>query len=166
MPHFHVSIQSFSDNVLSAMRRNYTAKILKEVLTKFRALKLGVPVSLWADIIVGFPWETEKDFQKTLEGIKKFGINKVHAFPFSDHHTGTTIPASSLPNQADPMTKRRRDKEIKKIADDIAQQFYQANKWISHAVLVEGNQSGWTENYIKVDVTGKGKKGDIIKIIL
>jgi threonylcarbamoyladenosine tRNA methylthiotransferase MtaB len=46
MSHFHLSIQSFSDNVLRAMRRNYTAKILTEVLTKFRALKLQVPVSL------------------------------------------------------------------------------------------------------------------------
>jgi tRNA A37 methylthiotransferase MiaB len=146
------------------MRRNYTLKNLKKILKKFRTLKTTVPVSLWADIIVGFPGETEEDFKETLEGIKKFGINKVHAFPFSDHHIWVSIPASSLPNQIDSVTKRRRDRELKKTADDIAEQFYQANKWISHNVLVEGKWSGWTENYIKVEVTGKGKRGEIVKL--
>jgi tRNA A37 methylthiotransferase MiaB len=148
------------------MRRNYTAKTLAEVLTKFRALKLSVPVSLWADIIVGFPGETDGDFRETLENIKKFGIKKVHVFPFSDHHTWVSIPASSLPNQIDQTTKRRRDKELKKTADDIAEQFYQLNKWITHSVLVEGKWSGRTENYIKVLVGPEHKRGEIIKITL
>ena len=87
MPHFHLSIQSFSDGVLTRMKRNYTAKTLDNVLTKIRSLKREVPVSIGADIIVGFPGETEKEFQETLDGIKKYRINKVHLFPFSDHHT-------------------------------------------------------------------------------
>ncbi len=163
MPHFHLSIQSFSDWVLQRMRRNYSLKNLKTILKKFRAVKTSVPLSLWADIIVGFPGETEDDFLETLENIKKFMINKVHAFPFSDHHIGETIPASLLSDQVDAVTKKGREQEIKKIADALAEEFYQLNRWITHNVLVEGKWSGWTENYIKVPVDSKYKRGEVIE---
>ena len=90
-------------------------------------MNTSVPVSIGADIIVGFPGETEGDFQETLENIVKYKINKVHSFPFSDHHTGETIPASILPNQVDTVTKKCREKELKKIADHLAEEFYQLN---------------------------------------
>jgi len=163
MPHFHLSIQSFSDWVLQRMRRNYSLKNLKTILKKFGAVKTSVPISLWADIIVGFPGETEENFQETLENIKKCTINKVHAFPFSDHHIGETIPASLLPDQVDAVTKKGREQEIKKIADQLAEEFYQLNRWTTHNVLVEGKWSGWTENYIKVSVDSKYKRGEVIE---
>ncbi|MCX6823124.1 MAG: radical SAM protein [candidate division SR1 bacterium] len=166
LPHFHLSIQSFSDGVLQRMRRNYTSKILTNVLTKFRALKKSVPVSLGADIIIGFPGETEEEFQETIKGIQKFKINKVHSFPFSDHHIGEKIPASALSDQIDQSTKKRREKELKKIADTLADDFIVQNTGITHEVLVEGKGSGWTENYIKVEVDPKYKKGEIIEVIL
>ena len=166
LPHFHLSLQSFSDWILQDMRRNYTYKDLVRVLAKFRALKRSVPVSLWADIIVWFPGETEKEFQKTLQWIQDFKINKAHAFPFSDHHIGEKIPASTLPNQVDQATKLRRAKQLKKITDQLADQFLEENKWIIHEVLVEWKGSGWTENYIKVDVVKDYKRGDIVELIL
>ncbi len=166
LPHFHLSIQSFSDTVLQRMRRNYTLKNLKNILKKFRTLKTTIPVSLGADIIIGFPGETDGDFQETLENVKTFGINKVHAFPFSDHHTGETIPASVLPNPVDTLTKKSREKALKKIADELAEEFYQLNIWITHNVLVEWKWSGRTENYIKVPVDAKYKRGEIIQIVL
>lgn len=55
-------------------------------------------------------------------------INKVHAFPFSDHHIGETIPASLLSDQVDAVTKKGREQEIKKIADALAEEFYQLNR--------------------------------------
>ena len=136
------------------------------VLKKYRWVKRDVPISLGADIIVGFPGETEEEFNETLQGIKDFEINKVHIFPFSDHHIGEKIPASSLPDQVDQVTKRRREKELKKTADIFEQQFYDKNKWISHQVLVEGKGSGRTGNYIKVEMDPKYKKGEIIQIVL
>ena len=166
LPHFHLSIQSFSDWVLQRMRRNYTSKDLICVLTKFRALKKSVLVSLWADIIIGFPWETDEEFRDTIIWIQKFNINKVHSFPFSDHHIGEKIPASALPDQIDQTTKKHREKKLKKIADALADDFLKQNIWLTHTVLVEGKGSGWTENYIKVEVDPKFKKGEIIKIIL
>ncbi len=163
LPHFHLSIQSFSDGVLQRMRRNYSAKVLDTVLMKLTTLKATVPVSIGADIIVGFPWETEEEFQETLQWIEKYKINKLHAFPFSDHHTGEPIPASLLPGQVDPVTKKQREKLIKKIADELAEEFHQLNIWIAHNVLVEGKWSGRTENYIKVPVDPKYKRGSVIK---
>jgi threonylcarbamoyladenosine tRNA methylthiotransferase MtaB len=166
LPHFHLSIQSFSDTVLQRMRRNYLSKVLSDVLTKFRVLKRSVPVSLWADIIIWFPGETEEEFQETVDWIQEFKINKVHSFPFSDHHLGEKIPASSLPDQVDQATKKRREKALKKIADAVADDFLVQNKWISHKALVEGKGSGWTENYIKIHVDSKHKKEEIIQVIL
>ncbi len=166
LPHFHLSIQSFSDAVLKRMRRNYDGKRLDVVLTKLAAVNTSVPVSVGADIIVWFPWETEEEFQETLQSIEKYKINKVHAFPFSDHHIGEQIPASLLPNQVDQVTKKQREKLIKKIADILAQEFYQLNSSITHTVLVEGNFSGWTENYIKVPVDSKYTRGEIIPVVL
>lgn len=162
LPHFHLSIQSFSDGVLHRMKRNYTAKILDKVLTRMRSLKTKIPVSLGADIIVGFPWETEIEFNETVVGIQKYQINKIHSFPFSNHHTGETIPASLFPDQIDLITKKAREQKIKHIADTFSESFYQLNIWIVHAVLVEGKWSGWTENYLKVYVDPKHKRGEVI----
>lgn len=164
LPHFHLSIQSFSDSVLQCMKRNYDAKTLDRVLTKIRSIKIKIPVSIGADIIVWFPWETENEFNETLLWIQKYKINKVHSFPFSDHHTWETIPASLLPNQIDTVTKKHREKELKKISDQLAEEFHQLNKWITHNVLVEGKWSGWTENYIKVPIDPRHKRGEIIQI--
>jgi len=166
LPHFHMSIQSFSDSVLERMKRNYTTKTLDQVLIKLRGMKTSVPVSLGADIIIGFPGETDKEFKETLQWIQKYKINKVHAFPFSPHQIWETIPASLLPNQIDSVTKKRREKELKKIADELAEQFYQLNMWIVHNVLVEGKWSGWTENYLKVDVDDTHKRGEIFSVTL
>ena len=166
LPHFHLSIQSFSDAVLERMKRNYTAKTLDNVLTKLRAVKTAVPVSLGADIIIGFPSETDKKFKETLQWIQKYKINKVHSFPFSAHQIWETIPASLLPNQVDTVTKKRREKELKKIADKLAEEFHQLNIWIEHSVLVEGKWSGRTENYLKVEVDDTHKRGEIFSVTL
>ncbi len=166
MPHFHLSIQSFSDGVLQRMRRNYNSEMLGNVLVKIRSLKREVPVSIGADIIVGFPGETEKEFQETVAWVKKYMVNKIHLFPFSDHRTWEKIMASSLPDQVDAVTKKRREKELKKIADELAEKFHQLNMWIMHNVLVEWRWSGWTENYLKVFVDPKCKKWEIIQAMV
>ncbi len=165
LPHFHLSIQSFSDGVLQRMRRNYDSKIIGKVLKKIRSLHREVPVSIGVDIIVWFPGETEREFYETVQWIQKYKINKVHSFPFSDHHTGESIPASLLPDQVDTLMKKTREKELKKIADQLAEEFYQLNVWIVHTVLIEWKWSGWTENYLKVSVDSKHKRGEIIQII-
>ncbi len=166
LPHFHLSIQSFSADVLHRMRRNYTNTTLADILTKFCHLDIATPVSLGADIIIGFPWETEKAFQETLQWIKKYRIHKVHSFPFSSHQIGQSISAASLPDQIDSFTKKYREKKLNSIVSMLDEQFYQMNVWRTHCVLVEGNGSWWTENYIKVKVAETYIRWEIIQVIL
>ncbi|GHV27812.1 hypothetical protein FACS1894176_10030 [Bacteroidia bacterium] len=112
LPHFHYSIQSFSDNVLQKMRRGYSAQQLKTILKKTRELHKNHLISIGADIIVGFPGESETDFLETLEGIKTYNITKLHAFPFSNHHKGETIPASLYPDQVPQEIKKEREARL------------------------------------------------------
>ena len=170
LPHFHYSIQSFSNNVLKDMWRHYSADELKTVLKKTRNLKKKNLISIWADIIVWFPWESESDFMETYNWIEEFWITKLHSFPFSDHTQREKIPASLFPNQVKHKVKKER--EIKLIAkwDEIREKFIQSNKWISHKVLIEERKNWkwrwWTENYIQIEIDGDHERGEIIDFVL
>lgn len=170
LPHFHYSIQSFSDNVLQNMWRHYSADELKIVLKKTRNLKKKNLISIWADIIIWFPWETESDFLDTYNWIEEFWITKLHAFPFSDHTQRERIPASFLPNQVKQSVKK--DREIRLISkwDEIREKFIAQNKWTSHKVLIEERRNWkrrwWTENYIQIEVEGDYSRGEIIDLVI
>lgn len=169
LPHFHYSIQSFSDNVLKNMNRHYSADDLKSVLKKTRNLnrKNKDLISIWADIIVGFPWETESDFLETFNWIKEFWITKLHAFPFSDHTQRDSIPASKFQNQIPQTIKKEREIKLISQWDRIREQFIDQNKWTKHQVLLE-EKKNWkwkwrTENYIQIKVEWNYNRGDIIE---
>ena len=170
LPHFHYSIQSFSDNVLKDMWRHYSADGLKTVLKKTRNLKKKNLVSIGADIIVWFPWETESDFLDTYRWIEEFWVTKLHAFPFSDHTQRERIPASLLPNQVNQKIKKERERKLISKWDEIRQNFIDQNKWTKHKVLIEERRNWkwrwWTENYIQVEVEGDHSRWDIINITL
>jgi threonylcarbamoyladenosine tRNA methylthiotransferase MtaB len=172
LPHFHISIQSFSDNILKSMNRNYNSKILDNIITKLKNLDRldRNNISIWADIIVWFPWETEQEFEKTLDWIIKHQINKVHAFPFSAHNKWETIPAHTLQNQIPQEIKKKREKKLNEIVDTIRQNFIKKNTWISHQVLVEEKKNWhprwWTWNYIQVELSWTYKRWEVVEIIL
>lgn len=170
LPHFHYSIQSFSDNVLQNMWRHYSADELKTVLRKTRNLKKKNLISIWADIIVWFPWETESDFLDTYNWIEEFWITKLHAFPFSDHTQRERIPASFLPDQAKQGIKKERENRLISKWDEIRDKFIQSNVWTSHKVLIEERRNWrwrwWTENYIQVEVKWDYDRGEIIDYVL
>ena len=166
LPHFHYSIQSFSDNVLKWMWRHYSSEELKTVLKKTRNLKKKNLISIWADIIIWFPWESEYDFLETYNWIEEYWITKLHAFPFSDHTQREKIPASFLSDQIKQEVKK--DREIRLISkwDEIRENFISQNKWKNHKVLIEERRDGkrkwWTENYIQVEVEWDYNRGEII----
>ena len=170
LPHFHYSVQSFSDNVLQNMWRHYSSDGLKTVLKKTRNLKKKNLISIWADIIIWFPWETESDFLDTYNWIEEFWITKLHAFPFSDHTQRERIPASFLPNQVNQKIKK--DREIRLISkwDEIREKFIIQNKWTSHKVLIEERRDGkrkwWTENYIQVEIEWNYSRGEMIDFVI
>jgi tRNA A37 methylthiotransferase MiaB len=175
LPHFHYSIQSFSDKVLKLMKRNYDNTLLNTVLKKTRQLAPArgynsPPISIGADIIVGFPGETEIDFLETVKGVEKHEITKLHIFPFSDHHKGETIPASLYPNQVEQTIKKERERKLLAVGETIRNEFIKKNKGIPHNILLEerkqGKWRGRTENYIQVEIEGEYKKGEIIEYVL
>ena len=172
LPHFHFSIQSFSDNVLKAMNRNYDSERLDYVLTKIRNLDRPDrnQISIWADIIVWFTWETDEDFQKTVEWIKKYKITKLHAFPFSSHDKWESIPAHLFRNQVPFHIKKQRERELISVWNEIREKFIAENKWKKHTVLVEEKKNEkwrwWTGNYIQAELDWDHNRWEIVDIIL
>lgn len=171
-PHFHLSIQSFSPKVLKLMHRGYDAEQLNMLLQKFR--KLNRPdaefVSLGADIICGFPGETEEDFQLTCQGVQEHRITKLHAFPFSDHHKAERIPASLLPDQVPNEIRKSRNRKLIEIGDQVRDAFVAQNYGRKLQVLIEetkkGKSKGWTENYIQVSLPWTYEKGSVVEVVL
>ena len=182
-PHFHFSVQSGSTKNLNNMKRHYTASFLKNILLKLRSIKREdwVKISIWADIIVGFPWETEEDFQKTLDLVSDCKITKVHAFPFSAHKLWENVPAWFYKEQISDKVKKERMNRILKLADKVREDFIKENIWNTFEILVEQthpkplpskeggvNWKGWTQNYIEANqdnievISWKIKRNDII----
>jgi len=156
-PHFHLSIQSGSSDVLKSMKRHYDGEYIREILEKIRNIKREdkVYVSIWADLIVGFPGETDRDFEETLDLVKDYNITKLHAFPFSNHTYWEHVPASFFPNGIDEKTKKERLNKLISLGDEIRNNFIKSQLWKTFEVLVESVKSwqfkGWTENYIEAD---------------
>ncbi len=155
MPHFHLSIQSGCSATLAAMRRKYNAEM---VLTAIERLRKYFPgVMLTADLIVGFPGETEEDFIKTLEFLKKARFLHVHIFPYSIR-PGTE--AATMPGQIPKHEKDRRLRITSSLQDEIAASLLNTvikeNKPIP--VLFESEHEGilfgHSDNFIEVKAPG------------
>lgn len=108
--YIHLSVQSGSDAILRKMNRHYDRAKLLEVLSSLRSLERtdGVMVNIGADLIVGFPGETDADFQDTLGLVSRYGITQLHAFPFSAHKDHYSVPAGNFPGQVDERVKADR----------------------------------------------------------
>jgi len=180
-PHFHYSIQSWSTNILKSMSRHYDWKYMKKLLIKTKNIKRDdcVKISLWADIIVWFPWESENDFKDTLNIIKNCKITKVHAFPFSWHNLWENVPAWKYPNQIDEKIKKERMWEVMNLSDKIRDDFINENIWKELEVLIEVVKKDektwkikwkwWAQNYIEADqsnfniLSWEIKRNEIVK---
>lgn len=172
LPHFHLSIQSFSDSVLQRMNRAYNRERLDQVLSRLKALKREDQdfISLGADLIVGFPGETVRDFQDTLDGVSYYQINKLHAFPFSQHQRGEKIPAYYLPDQIEFSEKKSRNQKLIALGNHIRADFLRKNIGRKATVLVESFKKGksiaWTDNYIQVQLPEHYPAGELLELEL
>ena len=106
-PHFHLSMQSGCDNVLKAMNRHYTTKEYFEKCEMLRSIYENPAIT--TDIIVGFPGETEEDFETTVEFTKKIGFSQIHVFKYSKRN-GTR--AAVMENQVDEQIKTKRSEVL------------------------------------------------------
>lgn len=154
MPHLHLSMQSGSDTILRDMHRRHDSKKLLE-LVKLADGK----VSFSADIICGFPGETDELFDETVEMVKKMGLIHVHAFPYSPR-PGTV--AAEMPNQIPRQISKKRVKIIGEIANKNRINFMQKQIGKKISVLIEENNIGRTPDDIDIKITGPRIKNKTI----
>ena len=147
--HFHLSLQSGCDETLKRMNRRYIIEEFKEIVNRLR--KNYEDVILTTDIIVGFPGETEEEFNKTYEFLKDIKFYKMHVFKYSPRK-GTK--AAKMPKQIDGKQKEMRSKKLIELSDFNEKTYNEA--YINKEVEVlfeeekEGMYKGHTENYILV----------------
>ncbi|MBS5885994.1 MAG: tRNA (N(6)-L-threonylcarbamoyladenosine(37)-C(2))-methylthiotransferase MtaB [Clostridium sp.] len=163
-PHFHLSLQSGCDATLKRMNRRYTAK---EYADSVNLLRETMPdVSITTDVIVGFPGETEEEFNETYEFLKNIKLTKTHVFKYSPRK-GTK--AADMQDQLDGSIKEKRSKLLIELSNKNEKEFIEKFIGKEMDALIEtevkgkdGIYEGYTRNYIKVqvpctcaDVTGK-----------
>ena len=149
--HFHLSLQSGCNETLKRMNRHYTTEDFKEATELLR--KTYPNVALTTDIIVGFPGETEEEFNITYEFLKEINFYKMHVFKYSPRH-GTK--AEKMPNQIDGNIKEERSKKLIELSDknEINQNKRYINKNLDVLIeeFEEGYYKGHTTNYIMVKI--------------
>ncbi len=157
-PHLHLCLQSGSEEILSKMKRMYTAKFFEELANK---LRVQYPdFNLTTDIIVGFPGETEAQFQESVEMAKRLQFGHIHTFKYSVRH-GTR--AEKMPDHITEKEKTRRSEIIRKLSFNNKLKYRQSFIGKSQTVLVEqfndkGFAMGYGEHYIPVIISQKGLK--------
>jgi threonylcarbamoyladenosine tRNA methylthiotransferase MtaB len=155
MPHLHLPLQSGSDSVLKRMARRCKTTEFAELVAKARA---AIPhFNITTDIIVGFPGETEEEWQESLAYIKNIGFGHIHIFSYSPRE-GTK--AATMPNQVSQEIKKRRSRELHELAESMKQAFVAQNIGTEVDILWEGQTEtqadgktrhfGYTPNYVRV----------------
>ncbi len=146
-PHFHLSLQSGSDSVLKRMNRRYTPEEYKDAVERLRKAIPGVSVT--TDIIVGFPGETEEEFNETLKFLKDIKLTKTHVFRYSSRK-GT--PAAIMKDQVDGSVKEERSRILLELSDKNERDFMESMTGKKERVLIEelkdGYARGYTANYL------------------
>lgn len=165
-PQFHLSLQSGCDATLKRMNRRYTAKEYEDAVNKIREnLK---DASITTDVIVGFPGETDEEFNETYEYLKRLKLTKTHIFKFSPRK-GTK--AADMPNQIDGTVKDQRSKVLIELNNKNENEFAKSLVGRELDVLIEQEVSkkpgifeGYTRNYVKVEILNANENmiGEIV----
>ena len=167
MPQLHLSLQSGSDTILKEMCRQYG---IKEFMEKIELIKsrLDSP-AITTDIIVGFPGETDDDFQQTVELAKKVGFAKMHVFKFSPRK-GTA--AANLPDKIDSRIINERSQILRDLDTELGYKFRQQFLGETAVVLIEDSNDrphGRSEKYFMVYLEKKLKelkKNELVEVSL
>jgi threonylcarbamoyladenosine tRNA methylthiotransferase MtaB len=161
-PHVHISIQSGEDEILRRMNRDYDSRFLHTLITELHHRIPGL--CLGADVIAGFPEETEERFGQTLQLIETLPLSYLHVFPFS-RRKGT--PASQFSHQVPGTTIKARAEELRALGKKKRGAFYQTFLGKGLSVLVEdrrdkrtGMWKGLSRNYIPILLSNASPSGD------
>lgn len=162
--HLHIPLQSGCDKILKSMNRPYSKLEFKNKINKIRSKILDIAIT--TDVIVGFPGETDKDFNETFDFIKEIGFSKLHVFPFSAHEK---TPAGKMKNQIKPELVFKRAEKLRNFGRKLEADFKKKFKGKEVEVLVEqikeGKCLGKTEQYFDLNFKNLNRRaGDIVKI--
>ena len=156
VPHFHIPLQSGSNFLLKKMRRKYNTDLYS---SRIKLIKKLMPhACIGVDVIVGFPGETEEEFNKTIDYIKSLPVSYLHVFTYSER---ANTNAHKM-NEIVPMEiRRKRSKQLRILSLKLKLQFYNENIGYMGKVLFESKEDnfliGFTENYLKVKIPFKPK---------
>ncbi|MCK1399090.1 tRNA (N(6)-L-threonylcarbamoyladenosine(37)-C(2))-methylthiotransferase MtaB [Bradyrhizobium sp. 4] len=149
MPHLHLSLQSGDDMILKRMKRRHTRGDAIAFCDQVRRLRPDI--ALGADIIAGFPTETEEMFSRSLDLVRECGLTFLHVFPYSPR-PGT--PAARMPQVAGGAI-RERSKRLRSAGEAALLQRLQAEIGATREVLIESEEQGRTEHYLPVAIAGE-----------
>ena len=151
MPHFHIPLQSGSDKILTLMRRRYKRSTYLECV---KMIKNVIPdATIGADVIVGFPGESDKDFVETVQFIDKLKISYLHVFTYSER---SNTDATKLDNKVDNKTRAKRSAILRTLSQKMLREhqnkFVKSSRPVLFEYLRKDKIVGFTDNYIKVGV--------------
>jgi len=154
VPHFHIPLQSGSNLLLKKMRRKYNTDLYT---SRIKLIKNLMPhACIGVDVIVGFPGESEEEFNKTIDYLKSLPVSYLHVFTYSER-ANTNAPKM---NEVVPMdVRRKRSKQLRILSLKLKLKFYNENMGYTGKVLFESKEDnlliGFTENYLKVKIPFK-----------
>lgn len=170
VPHFHIPLQSGSDEILKKMRRRYKTGLYKSRVDLIK--KLMPSASIGVDVIVGFPGETDEMFLETYDFIKKLDVSYLHVFSYSERENTKAIELNGVVPKT---TRNKRSKLLRLLSASKKSRFYKQHIGGNYNVLFESENKngfieGYTENYIRVrknwnkNLVGKIQKVKIEKV--
>jgi len=150
VPHFHIPLQSGSNDILRSMRRRYTSESYADRVAMIREVMPDACVGV--DVIVGFPGETEEHFLTTYDFLSQLDISYLHVFTYSERDN---TPAAELDGVIPKNVRSKRSKMLRGLSVKKRRAFYESQLGTSRSVLFEGENKegyihGFTENYVKV----------------
>jgi len=150
-PHLHIPLQSGSDKVLGLMKRRYRSSLYAD---RVERIKSQMPhACIGADVITGFPGETEEDFLETYRFLNELPVSYLHVFTYSEREN---TPAVNLPGYVEPSERKRRNKMLRILSEKKRQHFYAGAVGREYTVLFEEGDGemmeGFSENYIRMSM--------------
>lgn len=163
--HLHIPLQAGSDKILRLMNRKYDLAYFKQKMEQIREIRPDI--SLTTDIIVGFPSETEEDFQDTLSFVREVQFSKVHVFPYS-RRSGTV--AADMAEQVPGDVKKDRVRRLLALSKVLETEYMKKFIGKTLPVLMEVNRTdyslGHTSNYLLVKVPGEYQSEDLVDVTI
>ena len=163
MPHFHMPLQSGSNEILKNMRRRYKRELYEERVSYIKSVMPHCCIGV--DVIVGFPGETEEHFQETYDFLLRLDISYLHVFTYSERANTYAI---DMDNPVPMNVRKERNKKLRILSDKKRRAFYESHIDTVRSVLLESQNNnkhsiGFTDNYIKVQIVeNKESKNQII----